>query len=90
MSFLNRILYIIFVSKEALNKSILDLSEHAIQKCDFCIAHKFNDLSSSNLEIHPCITGTSDLIRGSLIVYSKYIIVYTVVCPVVEERAQPA
>ena len=29
--------------KEALNKSILDLSEHAQQKCDFCCAHKFND-----------------------------------------------
>ena len=29
--------------EEALNKPIPDLSEHAIQKCDFCIAHKFND-----------------------------------------------
>ena len=53
--------------KEALNKSILDLSEHEKQKCDFCFSLKFNDLSSSNLAIHPCIAGTSDLIRGSLI-----------------------
>ena len=29
----------------------------------FCIAHKFNNLSSLNLTIHPCIVGTSDLIR---------------------------
>ena len=43
--------------KKALNKSILDLSEYAKQKCDFCFAYKFNDLSSLNLAIHPCIAG---------------------------------
>ena len=46
--------------KEALNKSILDLSEHAIQKCDFCFAHKINALQTLILTIHPCIVGTSD------------------------------
>ena len=63
------------ISREALIKSIpvsstgqaLDLSEHEKQKCDFCFSLKFNDLQSSNLAIHPCIAGTSDLIRGSLV-----------------------
>ncbi|MDE0513307.1 MAG: hypothetical protein OXI88_16140, partial [Gammaproteobacteria bacterium] len=49
------------------NKSILDLSEHATQKCDFCVAHIINDVSSLIMAIHPCIAGTSDLIRGSLV-----------------------
>ena len=40
--------------------------EHGKQKCDFCFPHKFNDLLSLNLAIHPCIAVTSDLIRGSL------------------------
>ena len=52
-------------TKEALIKSVQDLSEHAIQKCDFCIALKINALQSLILTIHPCIVGTSDLIRGS-------------------------
>ena len=55
--------------RETLNKSILDLSEHGKQKCDFYFPHKFNDLLSLNLAIHPCIAGTSDLIRGSLVDY---------------------
>ena len=52
--------------KEALIKSIQDLSEHGIQKCDFCIPHKINDLQSLILTAHPCTVGTSDLIKGSL------------------------
>ena len=52
--------------KEALNKSILDLSEHGKRKCDFRFPLKFNDLQPLNLAIRPCIAGTSDLIRGSL------------------------
>ena len=50
---------------EALNKSIQDLSVHGIQKCDFCIPLKINDLQSLILTAHPCTVGTSDLIRGS-------------------------
>ena len=46
--------------KEALNKSILDLSEHAKQKCDFCFAHKINDIASLILTAHPCTVGNSE------------------------------
>ncbi|MGQ0657817.1 MAG: SCO family protein [Chromatiales bacterium] len=52
--------------REALNKPILDFSEHAKQKAWFLLCFIFNGLQPSKMAAHPCAAGTSDLIRGSL------------------------
>ncbi|MGQ0657744.1 MAG: hypothetical protein ACT4NU_06550, partial [Chromatiales bacterium] len=52
--------------REALNKPILDFSEHAKQKAWFLLCFIFNGLPPSKMAAHPCAAGTSDLIRGSL------------------------
>ncbi|MGQ0656603.1 MAG: hypothetical protein ACT4NU_00655, partial [Chromatiales bacterium] len=53
-------------SKEALNKPILDFSEHAKQKAWFLLCFIFNGLPPSKMAAHPYAAGTSELIRGSL------------------------
>ena len=55
------ILSILYIHvKEAMIKSIQDLSEHAKQKFDFCFAHKINDIASLILTAHPCTVGNSE------------------------------
>jgi hypothetical protein len=57
--------------KEALNKSIQDVSEHVKLKCDFNFTYKIKYLKYLILAAHPCAAGTSDIIRGSLIIYPR-------------------
>jgi len=46
--------------REALNKSIPDLSVPAKQKYDFRFAHKINGLLPLILVAHPCVIGIAN------------------------------
>ena len=54
------------MSKDALNKPILDFSEHGKRKTRFSLSFVFNGVKPLKTAAPPCAAGTSDLIRGSL------------------------